>query len=303
MANSCAAEIAAQGLCHDADRLALRLGLLVLAVTMRVARVAVSIRWWRERDMPKKSSCLTFGAKTYYRPIEATIRWCGLLRFELHILKALGQRALPEVREFPRWPLLRLNAERIFDALTHGELPCGKAGLVQASQRPSLDDPDLTVRHVDLKVWMSHYYPSERPSFLFDDIERALHPAVSLDALNVLLADREATKVQLAELSQLHAVLQAQHEALVKDHARHVVEGGDGREASLRSESTYLNIIGGLLTLLLGKSPSGTAYSSFRNMDAVVSALLAHHEGRPGLSERTLWSKLAQARRHLEASR
>ena len=188
--------------------------------------------------MPKKSSCLTFGAKTYYRPIEATIRWCGLLRFELHILKALGQRALPEVREFPRWPLLRLNAERIFDALTHGELPCGKAGLVQASQRPSLDDPDLTVRHVDLKVWMSHYYPSERPSFLFDDIERALHPAVSLDALNVLLADREATKVQLAELSQLHAVLQAQHEALVKDHARHVVEGGDEREASLRSEST-----------------------------------------------------------------
>ncbi|NPZ83106.1 ATP-binding protein, partial [Pseudomonas aeruginosa] len=44
-------------------------------------------------------------------------------------------------------------------------------------------------------------------------------------------------------------------------------------------------------------------YSSFRSMDAVVSALIAHHEGRPGLSERTLWSKLAQARRHLEASR
>ena len=35
----------------------------------------------------------------------------------------------------------------------------------------------------------------------------------------------------------------------------------------------------------------------------IVSALLAHHEGRPGISERTLWSKLAQARRHLEASR
>jgi len=35
----------------------------------------------------------------------------------------------------------------------------------------------------------------------------------------------------------------------------------------------------------------------------VVSARLAHREGRPGLSERTLWSKLAQARRHLETSR
>ena len=81
------------------------------------------------------------------------------------------------------------------------------------------------------------------------------------------------------------------------------IREGDTSEPGLRSESTYLNIIGGLLTLLLGKSPAGSAYSSFRNMDAVISALLAHHEGRPGISERTLWSKLAQARRHLEASR
>ncbi|MBN9428729.1 MAG: ATP-binding protein [Burkholderiales bacterium] len=249
-----------------------------------------------------KSSYLAYGAKTYYRPIEATIRWCGLLRFELRIVKALGRRALPEVGEFPRWPLLRFNAERIFDALSHGELPYGKAGLVQASRRPSLDDPDLTVRHVDLKAWMAHYYPSERPTFLFDDIERALHPAISLEALNVLLVDREAVKLQLAELSQLHAALQLQHDALAKEHAIRVAQG-DAHEPGRRSESTYLNIIGGLLTLLLGTSPGGSAYSSFRNMDAVVSALLAHHEGRPGISERTLWSKLAQARRHLEASR
>ena len=98
------------------------------------------------------------------------------------------------------------------------------------------------------------------------------------------------------------AALKAQHEALAKEHASSIREG-DASEPGLRSESTYLNIIGGLLTLLLGKSPAGSAYSSFRNMDAVVSALLAHHEGRPGISERTLWSKLAQARRHLEASR
>lgn len=250
-----------------------------------------------------KSSSLAFGAKTYYRPIEAAIRWCGLLRFEQRIVETLGQRAMPEPDEFPRWPLLRLYVERIFDALTHGELAGGKAGIVLDSERPALDDPELIVRHVDLKGWMSHYYPGDRPEFLFDDIERALHPAVNVDTLHILLAEREATKVQLAELAQLHEALRAAHEALAKEHATRATDDEHARELGLRSETTYLNIIGGLLTLLLGKSPSGTAYSSFRNMDAVVSALLAHHEGRPGLSERTLWSKLAQARRHLEASR
>ena len=250
-----------------------------------------------------KSSSLAFGAKTYYRPIEAAIRWCGLLRFEQRILQTLGPRAMPEPGEFPRWPLLHLYAERIFDALTHGELAGGRAGIVLDGQRPELDDPQLTVRHVDLKAWMAHYYPGERPGFLFDDIERAVHPVVSVDTLNILLADREAAKVQLAELSQVHEALRIAHEALAKEQTARGDANDIAREPGLRSETTYLNIIGGLLTLLLGKSPSGTAYSSFHSMDAVVSALLAHHEGRPGLSERTLWSKLAQARRHLEASR
>ncbi len=250
-----------------------------------------------------KSSGLAYGAKTYYRPIEAAIRWCGLLRFEQRILAGLGQRALPEAGEFPRWPQLRLYAERIYDALTHGELPGGKAGIVLESQRPALDDPALTVRHVDLKAWMSQYYPGDRPGFLFDDIERAVHPAVSMDAFNILLAEREATKAQFSALTQVHEALRATHDALMKEHVTRSGGNEPGREPGLRSETTYLNIIGGLLTLLLGESPSGAAYSSFRSMDAVVSALLAHYEGRPGLSERTLWSKLAQARRHLETSR
>jgi len=161
---------------------------------------------------------------------------------------------MPEPNDFPRWPLLRLFSERIFDALAHDELSYGKAGMAQEPQRPALDDPALIVRHVDLKAWMSHYYPGERPPFLFDGIERELHPSVSVAMLNVLLADREAAKLQLAELAQLHAALKAQHEALAKEHASSIREG-DASEPGLRSESTYLNIIGGLLTLLLGKSP------------------------------------------------
>ncbi|MFX6035540.1 ATP-binding protein, partial [Acinetobacter baumannii] len=70
--------------------------------------------------MPKSSSH-AFGAKTYYRPIEAAVRWCGLLRFEQRILEALEQRAMPEPGEFPRWPLLRLEILHRIGRLEPGE--------------------------------------------------------------------------------------------------------------------------------------------------------------------------------------
>src|SRR5574338_1074999 len=72
--------------------------------------------------------------RTYYRPIEAAIRWCGLLRFEKRILSALAGRPLPDEDEFRRWPTLRLNAERILDARAHDELPRRIAGRADAPQ-------------------------------------------------------------------------------------------------------------------------------------------------------------------------
>ena len=124
-------------------------------------------------------------------------------------------------------------------------------------------------------------------------------PMVGQDAVAFfLLAEREAARGRLTELQQTHTALMAEHTALLE--ARQEAPEKQAREPGPRAESTYLNIIGALLSLLLGKSPGGAPYSSFRNMDSVISALLAHHEHLPGISERTLWSKLAQARRHLQ---
>ncbi|MEP9324990.1 hypothetical protein PPMP20_17890 [Paraburkholderia phymatum] len=75
-----------------------------------------------------------------------------------------------------------------------------------------------------------------------------------------------------------------------------------GERLGRREETTYLNIIGGLLHLLLGKSPgSGKKYSSFASQDAVISGLLAHFDGAPGISKRTLESKFAEAKRSIDA--
>ena len=249
--------------------------------------------------MPKSSS-MADGAKTYYRPIEAAIRWSGLLRFERRILATLGRRPLPEATEFPRWPLLRLNTERVFDALAHCEMPYGKDGLGRDTQGLAMDDPSLTVRHVDLKAWMAHYYPGEKPAFLFDEVERALHPAVSLDTVGALLAEREVIKARLAEFLSAYEALRAEHDALLKQHAACSADAERANTPGPRSESTYLNIVGGLLTLLLGKSPSGMPYSSFLTQEAIISAMVAHHGNAMGINERTLQAKFALARRSLQ---
>lgn len=234
--------------------------------------------------------------KVFYRPIEAAIRWSNLTRFEARILAAAKNGRLLDRNDFPRWPMLRLNTERIFDAIRNGDLPYGKAGIT-CDDHSLFDDPELTVRHVDLRTWMSKSYPGERPSFLFDEVEQQLHPALRLESVQVLLADREALKIQLAEREQSFDALRAEHQSLREKAEKWTASS---HTVTPRSEGTYLNIVGAMLNLLLGESPSGKPYSSFGSVESIINALLAHHEGIPGISQRTLQAKFAQAKRNLE---
>ena len=88
------------------------------------------------------------------------------------------------------------------------------------------------------------------------------------------------------------------------DDKKHTGEHPDGGDKPLtqRAETTYLNIIGALLDLMLGKSPSGKPYSEFRSQEAIIDTLLAHHKGKPGIAERTLAEKFAAAKRSLNAT-
>lgn len=67
-------------------------------------------------------------------------------------------------------------------------------------------------------------------------------------------------------------------------------------------ESTYLNIIGALLELMLGKTPADKPQSVFKSQAAIIDALLAHHAGKPGISKTTLEAKFADARRQLNST-
>ncbi|EMY8159292.1 hypothetical protein [Pseudomonas monteilii] len=239
-------------------------------------------------------------SKTYYRPIEAAIRWAGLLRYAQEILPAVSSpRDPPETLDCPRWDVLRLCIERIYDAIVNGELPYGRDGIT-LNDEALLDSHELTIRHLDLKRWMRTHYPEHRPSFLFSRIERIAHPVITLEAGQAMLVERRAIKAELEHCRRELQELKASHEELLKKSEA----GPTCSQCSLsdRSETTYLHIIGSMLELMLSHSPAGTPYSSFKTQEAIVSAMVAHRGGAMGITERTLNGKFASARRKLSGT-
>lgn len=155
-------------------------------------------------------------AKAFYRPIEAAIRWAGLLRYKQLILSAmLAPRHLPSRLECPRWDELRLCNDRIYDAIFDGDLPFGREGITQ-SDTSLFDSPDLTIRHVDLKHWMSQHYPEQRPGFLFLRRERITHPFISLETGQAMLAERLALQSTAEQYKRQLQELQEKHNSLLK---------------------------------------------------------------------------------------
>lgn len=244
------------------------------------------------RDPPK--------SKVFYRPIEAAIRWAGLLRYKQAILSAISSvRYLPITIECPRWEELRLCNDRIYDAIINGDLAYGRDGIT-LNDEVLLDSCDLTIRHVDLKRWMQAHYPEHRPGFLFSRAERIVHPVITLEAGQAMLIERQALKAELEHCHRQHHALQESYNGLLKQSSE--IPACSQCPITERAESTYLNIVGSMLDLMLGHSPAGTAYSSFNSQEAVVSALIAHHSGVMGITERTLNGKFALARRKLRNS-
>lgn len=142
---------------------------------------------------PKSCNALQ---KPFYRPVEAAIRWCGLIAYEAQILAALGDDRIPKTGQFPEWPCLQANTEKILDAILHEDIPHGRDGQT-VPPHDHVARARLTVRHTDLRAWMSKNYPDQKPAFLFDELERSTHTAINADSYRSLQADLKACKVEL----------------------------------------------------------------------------------------------------------
>lgn len=239
--------------------------------------------------------------KPFYRPIEAALRWCNLTAHETVILQRAGDKIIPAPSDFPQWPCLKANAEKVWDAIQNRELTYGRDG-VTVPMGETVAKLRVTVRHTDLKAWMAKYYPDQKPKFLFDEIERKTHAAIDRDAFLSLQADRDALRTDLEKAKTWATKIVGEMDAMrgERDSLRAMLE----KQATpgARAETTYLNIIGGLLGLMLDTTPGGQKGSAYDSQAAIISALLAHHGGKPGIAGSTLEQKFADARRSIKAA-
>lgn len=236
-------------------------------------------------------------AKVFYRPIEAALRWCNLMAHEVQILEAAWRCPALLAQTFPQWPCLHTNIDRIFDAVRHCELSYGCLGIA-VPMGTEVECTLLTVRHSDLKLWMSRYYPDQRPAFLFEQ-PPSPPSTVNVGSYLALQADRDALQLQLKKTQTLYQELLDEFQAIGLEREGLQALAKSQGTLSQRSELVYLHIVGALLKLLLGHSPSGKPHSVFRSQAAIVSALTAHFENMPGITKRTLDEKFAAAKRSL----
>ena len=221
--------------------------------------------------------------------------WCGSPPDQLnsHIGKAI--EVIPGVFSLPYMRCFEPRCRLIHEAIDRGVLPvCREKGY------PVNDHVAPARRHLrgkDLREWIAKEHPNDKPAFLFDEIERKTHSAIDKDAFIALQADRDALRAIIKEQNNKHNDLSTEAAALkacIEKMTPAANEPGD------RAETTFLNIIGGLLGLMLGESPAGIKQSVYINQAAIISALLGHYGDKRGISSRTLDDKFAAANKSLK---
>ncbi len=226
-----------------------------------------------------KNSCNAL-EKPYYRPIEAAVRWCGLIAFEAQILKTMAARSIPEPGMFPEWPCLQVNTEKLFDAMNHGDIPHGRDG------RPVSSDEHVapsrrTIRHADLKEWMQKRFPDKKPEFLFGEIERKTHSAITIEAYQVLIAERDALSIRLEKKTEAYNILQQEHSDTIGE--RNSLRTMVSAPVSVRERRTFLAIIAAICRHLKFDYDATGAAMRIAEMTQELGASVHHNTIRDAL--------------------
>jgi len=250
-----------------------------------------------------KNDCEHLRAYHAYYPVPAAaMLWCGVppddAQEELNRISPH-----PHIRgvfTHPFIPCFEVRCRIIHDAIESRTLPASRENGKVTDEHIAPERRHVSREH--LKAWIAKEHPADKPAFLFDEIERKTHAAINADAFRALQADRDALKARIDKAEEWAKTIIAEKNALLgeRDSLRAMVDKANAPGG--RSEKTYLNIIGGLLALMLGKSPSGKSQSSFENQGAVISAMLAHYGHIKGMGDSNLEKIMADANKTLKES-
>lgn len=237
----------------------------------------------------------------YYTVEQMAMLWCGIEPNDFN--EVIGECTYPR-RAIPKHPYiscLEFRAAAIMDAIEAKEVAVGRDGKCHAISDDHIAPERRTVLLKDFKEWLIKTFPNEKPKLIFDEIERNSHSSITVEVYQTLLADRDHLQVRINNAEEVFKKQKRELEALKGENSslKHMVDNGvSGMDA--RSERSYLNVIGGLLSIMLGESPGGQKYSVFNNQAAIISALLGHHEGKYGISATNLDKKFADANRSIK---
>lgn len=235
----------------------------------------------------------------YPVPVAAAL-WCGIPANEVEEHLRASTEVLPGIYRHPYIPCLEPRCRAMHDAILNGALDASREnGTVT---RDHIAPARRHVSRENLKNWIAKAFPGDRPAFLFDEIERKTHSAINADSFRALQADRDAARAELEKAKAWATDTLNEMNAMrgERDSLRAIVDKMSAPDG--RAETTYLNIIGGLLALMLGKSPAGKPQSVYESQAAIISALLGHYEGKPGIASRTLEEKFAAAKKSLNGT-
>jgi hypothetical protein len=241
--------------------------------------------------MIKDNNCKPWD-KPYYYVWEVAALWCGIPDRKIPI----DDMGLPE--DDPENPCLYARALWIMSAIDHGELSCGSDG------GKSTDDfgndisltigyPERTVRKKHLKEWFQ-YHQSDRPEFLFDEIERNTHSAINIESFQALQADLQAEKAlhkktqeQVKAMSDKLAAVEQERDSLKSTQKEITILLADER-----STTSFLHLIGALLETIMENK-------LYKSEAALREYISEKYTGFKGCASRTTAGKFSEAKKLL----
>ena len=236
---------------------------------------------------------------------QAAALWCGVPEVQISTILQEVTQLSPTgfgrgVWIHPNVPCLEPRCRAIAEAIEDGSLPHGR----EDGQTVDGDHVAHERRHFfgrDLRVWMEKAFPKEKPAFLFDDIERNTHPAISADAYRALKAERDTLQKRINKATETYKALRNEKESIEseRDSLKAMVENFSS--PGERAETTYQNIIAALLDCIAGKVPDIEKHPSFSSEAKLIEVIDNYFRGYAGLSKSNLSRKFPEAKRTLKS--
>ena len=196
----------------------------------------------------------------------AAMLWCGVPEDQVqdHLSKAILIR--PGVYDIVYMPCLKLRCQLIHTAIDQGKLPVCRENGIPVPTGEIVAKDRRHVRRQDLKEWISLYCENDKPSFLFDEIERNTHSLITKDTYDALKADNDASKIRLSNAEALAKEHIQKYNELLTESAnmKSFIEKMTSAENQVISETEPQKLLKqiGVLALLLSKKNNSLRKSS-----------------------------------------